>query len=286
MYITTDQQRSSLTAAAPFSSEQRSALYRDGIVGLPGCFPTSWADALHADFDAAFTSARSYPGGTVNRGPNRYYFAVHPEAIRGFLDVVTHSAITSLCTEVLGPDYQIVELGFDVPLAGAKDQPWHRDFPMPEVTRTTGRIDSLAFNLTTVDVTADLAPFEVAPGTHFDDGSGFDHEMFPKTEAYGRYFERASRRHPKRGDVSARTGLTIHRGTENHSQGSRAVLILGVVADDLDPAATEIHQLHFTRGYFDALPADVRPHLRRSAVVDHLDPIIQKHDIEGLMMGG
>ena len=260
-------------------------LYRDGIVGLPGCFPTEWADALHDDFEAAFATARSNPEGTVNRGPQRYYFSVHPERIRGFVDLVSHPAVTGLCTEVLGPDYLIVELGFDVPLAGAQDQPWHRDFRIPPVTASTGRLTSLAFNITTVDVTPDLAPFEIAPGTQFDDGAAFEHGMFPRPEAYGRYTELASRRYPKRGDVAARTGLTVHRGTQNHSDRSRAVLILGAVTADTDPSEIAVHDLVVTRPYHDALPADVRSHLH-CTVVDELAPIMQRHDIEGLMMGG
>jgi hypothetical protein len=260
-------------------------LYRDGVVGLPGCFPPEWADALHDDFEAAFAAARSYPEGTVNRGPQRYYFSVHPERIRGFVDLVSHPAITGLCAEVLGPDYLIVELGFDVPLAGAQDQPWHRDFRTPPVTASTGRLTSLAFNITTVDVTPDLAPFEIAPGTQFDDGTAFEHGMFPRPEAYARYVERASRRYPKRGDVAARTGLTVHRGTQNHSDRSRAVLILGAVTRDTDPSEIAVHDLVVTRQYHDALPASVRSHLH-CTVVDELAPIMQKHDIEGLMMGG
>ena len=260
-------------------------LYRDGIVGLPGCFAPAWADQLREDFEAAFAHARSYPEGTVNRGPNRFYFAVQPERIRGFVDVVTHPAITGLCTQVLGPDYLIVEVGFDVPLPGAVDQPWHRDFRTPPVTASTGRLTSLAFNLTTVDVTPDLAPFEIAPGTQFDDGSDFEHGMFPRPEAYGRYQERASRRYPRRGDVSARTGLTIHRGTQNHSDRTRAVLILGMVTGNTDPSEIEVHDLVVTRRYFDTLPEAVRAHLR-CTVVEELTPIVQKHDIEGLMMGG
>jgi len=163
---------STISASAPaLDFEALTAdLYRDGIVGLPRCFPPAWADQLREDFEAAFTHARSYPEGTVNRGPNRFYFTVHPERIRGFVDVITHPAVSGLCTQVLGPDYLIVELGFDVPLPGAMDQPWHRDFRTPPVTASTGRLTSLAFNLTTVDVTPDLAPFEIAPGTHFDDG--------------------------------------------------------------------------------------------------------------------
>ena len=262
------------------------AIYRDGIVGLPGCFPAPWVDELRDDFEAAFALARSYPEGTVNRGPERYYFAVHPERIRGFVDVLSHPAIAGLCTKILGPDYLVVELGFDVPLPGAQDQPWHRDFRTPPVTATTGRLTSLAFNLTTVDVTPDLAPFEIAPGTQFDDGTEFEHGMFPRPEAYGRFEELASRRYPRRGDVSARTGLTVHRGTRNHSDGTRAVLILGMVTGDTDPSEIAVHDLVVTRGYFDALPEAVRRHLHCTVVDHELTPIVQKHDIEGLMMGG
>jgi hypothetical protein len=264
---------------------QRAGLYRDGIISLPGCFEPAWADRLHEDFEAAFRLARSYPGGTISRGPERYYFAVHPEHIRGFVDLISHPAVARLCEHVLGTDYEVVELGFDVPLRGAKNQPWHRDFPSPPATSKERRLTSLAFNVSTVDVTPDLAPLEVALGTHFDDGSAFEHGMFPPPETYGRYQALASRRYPRRGDVSARTGLTVHRGTENHSTRSRAVLIIGVVASSVSPAETAVHDLQLTGGCYESLPDMVRQHLR-CTVVDKLEPIVQKHDIEGLMMGG
>ncbi len=129
---------------------------------------------------------------------------------------------------MLGPDYRIVELGFDVPLEGAVDQPWHRDFPMPEETRTERRLTSLAFNVTAVDTEEDMGPFEIAPGTQWDDGPEFEHGMFPPRSHYARYEERAVRKYPRRGDISARTALTIHRGTRNNSAKSRPVLVLGV----------------------------------------------------------
>ena len=175
--------------------------------------------------------------------------------------------------------------GFDVPLPGARDQPWHRDFATPGVTADEGRLTSLAFNVTTVDVTPELAPFEIAPGTHLDDGARFQHGMFPLPEDCARYETLASRRHPRRGDVSARTGLTVHRGTANHADRSRAVLILGVVGADVSPEETQVHDLALTAAYHAGLPATVRDHLR-CRVVDRLEPIVQKHDIEGLMMGG
>jgi hypothetical protein len=42
-----------------------------------------------------------------------------------------------LSREVLGDQYEIVELGADIALPGAPDQPPHRDFPMPEPTAAT-----------------------------------------------------------------------------------------------------------------------------------------------------
>lgn len=271
------------TATRPDVEELAQALYRDGIVGLPGCFPASWADDLHADFSAAFQAARSYDGGTISRGPQRHYFAVPPERVRGFVDLVTHPRVTALSTAVLGPDYEVVECAFDVPLPGAVDQPWHRDFALPPETAETGRLTSLAFNVTTVDVTPEMAPFEIAPGTHRDVGEDFVHGMFPPAGVADRYAALGSRRHPVRGDVSARSGLTLHRGTANRSGSTRAVLVLGVVAPQVQTDA--VHDLPVTRAWAERLPADVRRRLR-CTVVEQLEPVVQKHDIEGLMMGG
>jgi len=44
------------------------------------------------------------------------------------------------------------------------------------------------------------------------------------------------------------------------------------------------HDLQFTRAYYDALPDAVKPHLT-CRVVDRLEPIVQAHTIEGLVMG-
>jgi hypothetical protein len=273
-----------VASAATATTAQREALYRDGVVALPGCFAPDWADQLDRDFDAAFDEASKRSDGLIGRGPNRYYFAVHPEQVTGFVDLITHPAVTALCTEILGADYLFVELGFDVPWPGATTQPWHRDFPTPPETAEQGRLTSLAFNLTTVDVTPDLAPFEIAPGTQYDDGSAFDHGMFPPDDAYPRYDALASRRYPKRGDISARSALTLHRGTTHHGDRRRPVLILGAVTGDTSPTDTAIHNLHITRSRYDTLPEHVRGHLR-CTVVDELAPITQTHDIEGLVMG-
>ena len=258
------------------------ALYGDGITARKGAFSVAWADRLREDVDAAFEEARSRPGGAVGRGPHRYYVEIHPEQIRGFVELVDHPWVRSVCAAVLGPDYRIVELGFDVPLEGAVNQPWHRDFPMPEETRRERRLTSLAFNVTTVDTAEDMGPFEIAPGTQWDDSPEFGHGMFPPRSHYPRYTERAVRKYPQRGDISARSALTIHRGTANQSSKSRPVLVLGI--DGPEATNGERHDAAVTRGYWEALPERVRRHLD-VAVVDELTPVTQKHTIEGLVMG-
>lgn len=260
----------------------REEIYTDGITACRGAFSTEWADAMREDIEVAFREALDRPDGAVGRGPHRYYVEIHPEQLRGFVDLVTHPWVTAVCEAVLDPAYEIVEVGFDVPLPGAVNQPWHRDFPMPEVTRTQRRLNSLAFNLTGVDTTDEMGPFEIAPGTQFDDDADFEHGMFPPKSRYPRYEERAVRKYPRRGDISARSALAIHRGTTNHSDLSRPVLVLGVDAPGAGNG--ERHDMAVTRRFWSELPQSVRDHLR-CPVVDELTPIRQKHTIEGLVMG-
>ena len=258
------------------------ALYEDGITARKGAFTPEWADRLREDIETAFEEARSRPGGAVGRGPHRYYVEIHPEQLRGFVDLVDHPWVRSLCTAVLGPDYRIVEVGFDVPLEGAVNQPWHRDFPMPEETRAERRLTSLAFNVTAVDTEEDMGPFEIAPGTQWDDSPEFGHGMFPPRSHYPRYEERAEMS-PRRGYLrTARSALTIHRGTRNHSAKSRPVLVLGV--DGPEATNGERHDAAVTRAYWESLPERIRRHLD-CEIVDVLRPITQKHTIEGLVMG-
>ncbi|MFE7628775.1 phytanoyl-CoA dioxygenase family protein [Streptomyces sp. NPDC057509] len=272
------------TTTAPFPHPEEAVrdLYTAGITACRGAFSPRWADRMREDIDAAFAEARGREGGAVGRGPHRYYVEIHPEQLRGFVDLVDHPWVRAVSEAVLGPDYRIVELGFDVPLAGAVNQPWHRDFPMPGATRDERRLTSLAFNLTAVDTREDMGPFEIAPGTQWDDDARFGHAMFPRREDYPRYEALAERKYPRRGDISARSALTVHRGTANRSDDPRPVLVLGVDA----PGAGNDghHDMAVTREFWAALPERVRAHLG-CPVVDRLTPIVQKHTIEGLVMG-
>ena len=255
-------------------------LYGQGIIGLKNAFPVQFVDALRSHVEGLFAEALATPGGAMPRGPQRYYVEVHPERLTGFVDLVSHPWVTAVCNAVLGPGYQFVEVGFDVPLPGAADQPWHRDFPAPAVRPSGARLSSLVFNMSLVDTRPEHGPFEIAPGTQWDDLEDAKAGMFPPRELWPRYIERALAKLPQRGDISARTGLTIHRGTANRSTQPRPVLILGAVAADCTSA--EHHILQMTPHFAEQLPADVRDHLF-FRLIDETGPIVQHHMIEGLL---
>jgi hypothetical protein len=255
-------------------------LYGDGIIGLKGAFSSAFADRLREDIELLYTEARQVSGGALPRGPQRWYVEVQPERIGGFVEIVTHPWFVAVCEAVLGSDYRIVEVGFDIPFPGAADQPWHRDFLVPEATTRGRRLNSLAFNMTTVDTRPEHGPFEVAPGTQWDQFEGCDKGMFPPKHLWPRYIERAVQKLPQRGDISARSALTIHRGTANRSNEARPVLVVGVDAPDATNA--EHHDLQVTRAYLDALSPRVRDHLAYR-LVDRLEPVVQHHVIEGLL---
>jgi hypothetical protein len=257
-------------------------IYGDGIIGLKSAFERAWVGTMGEEIEVLYREALERPGGAVGRGPKRHYVEIHPEDVSGFVELATHPWVVTVCEAVLGRDYKIVEIGFDVPNPGAVYQPWHRDFPSPPETVVGRRLNSLAFNLTLVDVTEDMGPFEIAPGTQWDEEPDFEHGMFPPKSYYPRYDERAQQKMPMMGDISVRSALTIHRGTANRSDKSRPVLVLGVDAPGARNA--ERHDLQLTRRYFETLPEYLRQHLTYR-LVDELEPIHQGHTIEGLMMG-
>ena len=263
-------------------SQIMGGLYGDGFIGLKGAFSREWVQQLGQDIAVAYEEALKRPGGALGRGPKRHYVEIHPEDISGFVDLATHPWVVAVCEAVLGPEYKIVEIGFDVPNPGAMNQPWHRDFPAPEDTIIGRRLNSLAFNLTTVDVFEDMGPFEISPGTQWDLPIGFEYDMFPPKGNYPRYQQRAQRKMPMMGDISARSALTIHRGTANNSNKSRPALVLGVDAPGANNA--ERHDLQISRSFFEKLPETLIQHMTYR-LVDKLEPIEQGHTIEGLMMG-
>jgi hypothetical protein len=270
------------TQARALAMGAEAELYGAGFSSLAGAFSREWVAQVRADLDAAFELAIARPGGAVARGPHRFYVEIHPHELAGFVDLVLHPWVTAVCERVLGPRYEIVELGFDVPFPGARDQPWHRDFPSPPETWRDRRLTSLAFNLTAVDTIPEMGPVEIAPGTQWEPGVDFESGMFPDKSHWPRYAALAQAKLPQAGDISVRSALTIHRGTANRSPFDRPVLVLGCDAPGAGHSA--LHDPQVTPRFHASLPDVVREHLV-CRVVDEPQPIVQKHQIEGLRMG-
>ncbi|TRW44920.1 phytanoyl-CoA dioxygenase family protein [Georgenia yuyongxinii] len=276
--------------------ELSDALHRDGMAVVPGAFTRDWASVLDDDLSAEFMTALRSPDGVAPRGWNRFYFEPYAERVRGFLDLVQHPVLAALSAEMFGPEWQVVELGCDIPLPGALDQPWHRDFPMPEYTRSHRRLTSIAVNVPSMDVVD--APFQAVLGTHLDDDANFDGGMFPPAAREHELETRMKSFYGRMGNLSVRSGLMLHRGSAMglHSR-MRPVAILGIVSpgdgavsDGPRSGADRVPpRVRMSREYHDRLPAGLRRHVVVEIVAGTtatLPPHRTDHTFEGLRMGG
>lgn len=199
----------------------RAAIHADGIAALPEAFAPEWAERLHEECMALHEAASAYESGRIGRGRNRWYFAVHPEQLSGIVDLLTHPYLTSISEALLGPDYEVAEVAFDVSFPGSKFQPWHRDF---RGTSAGARTAARARWPSTCRPSTSSTRWGRSRwcGTHGDE-IAVDNGMFPDPEAQARYEADPRRRKmkPRRGGMSVRTPLALHRGTPNRSERVR-----------------------------------------------------------------
>ena len=255
-------------------------IYGDGIISMPHAYPLQLIDRMHASIEKLFAEASNTPAGALPRGPHRYYVEVAPESIDGFVEITTHPWFIAVCESVLGPSWSIVEVGFDIPFPGATLQPWHRDFAAPSATIAGRQINSLAFNLTAVDTTPEMGPFEIAPGTQWDVIPECPRGMFPDRDRWPRYEARKIAKMAQKGSISARSALTVHRGTANMSDTARPVLVIGVDAPNATNAAH--HDLQMTEAFVAGLPPPLVGRFT-GRIVEQITAVRQNHVIDGLL---
>ncbi|MEL6982067.1 MAG: phytanoyl-CoA dioxygenase family protein [Actinomycetota bacterium] len=256
------------------------AVRSDGYARCGGALELDVVDHLRDEVARVFADARARDGGAVPRGPERWYVEVHPEAIDGFVEIAAHPWVASVAEAVLGPDYRIVEFGFDIPFPGAQLQPWHRDFPMPSETRDDRRLTSLAVNIPLVSITEQMGRFEIVPGTQYDPDDDFDGQQFPPAWRAEGYAARSVELDMAAGDISARSALAIHRGRPNRSDRWRPMLVIGF--DDPTANNSAHHDLAMSRSFWDDLPIELRSHFD-CPIEDELPPLVQHHLIDGLL---
>lgn len=255
-------------------------IYGDGVIALVDAYDVSLIDGMRASINRLYAQARQLADGALPRGPERWYVEVAPESIDGFIEIAAHPWFLAVCDAVLGLEWKIVEVGFDIPFPGATLQPWHRDFPAPAATTQGRQINSLAFNLTAVDTTPEMGPFEIAPGTQWDIIEECPRGMFPEKSRWPRYEARKVAKMAQRGTISARSALTIHRGTANISDVARPVLVIGVDGSGATNAAH--HDLQMTAEFAESLPEQLRDRFT-ARIVERITAVRQNHVIEGLI---
>ena len=125
-----------------------------------------------------------------------------------------------------------------------------------------------------------MGPFEIAPGTQWDIIEECPRGMFPERARWPRYEARKVAKMAQRGTISARSALTIHRGTANVSDKARPVLVIGVDGPGATNAAH--HDLQMTEAYAESLPEELRGRFN-ARIVDRITAVRQNHVIEGLI---
>jgi hypothetical protein len=256
------------------------ALYCDGFIAETGIYEVALIDRMRASIESLFAEARQFENGALPRGPQRWYVEVAPESIDGFTEIASHPWFLAVNEFVLGPEWKIVEVGFDIPFPGASLQPWHRDFVAPEETTKGRRLNSLAFNLTAVDTTPKMGPFEIAPGTQWDVVDECPQGMFPDPTRWPRYEARKVPKLARRGTISARSALTIHRGTANVSERARPVLVIGT--DGPSAKNANHHDLQMTSAFEESVPMVLKGRFN-GRIVEQISSVRQNHVIEGLI---
>jgi hypothetical protein len=249
---------------AALDAEQCSAvLSRDGIVALPQLMAPAWATEVLAEYQPVLRSGTGSDGWVADRGRHRFYQAVHGDWIPSLRFLLVNPLLDRLLTLQLGPDYQLVELAFDTALPGATAQPLHGDFP----ETNPGVIEALAVNFATRVVTPECAPFAYAPGTHRDvDRSRFLEGRCVPADELDRFAGAVRHSTPVPGDVSVRSPLMLHGGSEHRATGDRSVGIAGFVAGHI-PALPDVGVVMTARCY-ERFPVAYRRHLARCRVVE------------------
>jgi len=254
----------------------------DGVIGLKGAFGRRRVADLRAAVAALFAEALARPGGAAGRGPKRHYVEAHPERLRGFAGPAAHPWVAAVCEAVLGPGYKIVEVGFDVPRPGARAQPWHRDLPAPgrrspaggsTPWRSTGR--AWTWSPRWARSGSPRAPSGTTrPGSGTACARRSTCTRGTRPGPSGRCRRRGTsppgRPGPSTGGrrtARARPGRSWSRGRTPRTPGTPTGTTSSSPATPTPPC-----------------PTGLKRHLA-GRTVDRLEPIVQAHTIEGLMMG-
>jgi ectoine hydroxylase-related dioxygenase (phytanoyl-CoA dioxygenase family) len=231
-------------------------LVRDGICTIPGLIPRDKVERWRATLDALVAEREQVPGGLAPRGPGRHYLTL--PWLEPFADpeIFANATVLGVLDRVFAQEYVMVQLGADIAGRGSENQEIHRDYrPLFEETIVTP-LYALAVNFPLVEVTEENGPFQMARGTHVltkEDG-------LAKIETGELPLESLL---AQPGDVTIRTPLALHRGTENRTGEPRPMVVLGYAMHWLHTPDVKID---VPRALFESWPEQTRSLLRCNVV--------------------
>ncbi|GAB7127709.1 hypothetical protein JCM19000A_22160 [Silvimonas sp. JCM 19000] len=195
------------------------AFERDGMVVLPQHFSVQKLQAWQQAF-AEILRTRLQSSSTAVRGQNRHYITLPFNGIFADEAIFCDPDIIAIVERVAGADPVLCQLASDTPLRGSTYQDVHRD--TPELFEGEAETPSfqLAVNFPLCDVTLENGPFETTLGTH-------RMNRHAAMAAYERGELPLKAIPMQLGDVMIRDVRALHRGTPNHAEAPRPMVVLG-----------------------------------------------------------
>jgi ectoine hydroxylase-related dioxygenase (phytanoyl-CoA dioxygenase family) len=236
----------------------------DGFCVLPEHFSSEKVAQWRQSFLPLLERHISREGHLQNRGPSRYYVTLPFADPFADPSIYEDDDVLAIVEELVGTDAVMCQLACDTPLLGSTTQDIHRDaLPLfPETGQETPPFQ-LAVNFPLVEVTMENGPLEVARGTH----------MMSKEEGLRRLERGQVTLEPipmKLGDVMIRDVRGLHRGTPNHTDEPRPMVVIGYSRRWLFRPEVSIR---IPRPVFENLSTRARRLLRFNPIVESLDDV-------------
>lgn len=238
---------------------------RDGMVLLRNHFPPdtlrAWRDAFQPLLDAHVEMQKDSP----NRGTNRYYVTLPFTGVFADPTIFEDDDVLAIVERVAGAQPVMCQLATDTPLRGSDYQGWHRDTPplFEEWGRETPAFQ-LAVNFPLCDVTEANGALETTLGTHL-----IPREAAMEGIASGDFpVERVPM---QLGDVMIRDVRQLHRGTPNHTDAPRPMVVIGYSRRWL--YRPEVH-IRVPQSVHDTLSPRARELLRFNPVVPDAELVV------------
>ena len=157
----------------------------------------------------------------LSRGKERFYVTLPFTGEFANPAIFEDEDILAIVSHLTGEDFVMCQLATDTPLIGSEYQEIHRDTQplFPEAGIETPPFQ-LAINFPLVDVTLNNGPLEIIRGTH----------MISKNDGIRRLESLEAKIEPvlmTLGDVMIRDVRALHRGTPNHTDTPRPMVVIG-----------------------------------------------------------